>query len=422
MIDGILKSIYRHFTMKHKNPFVIRIFAVLSLSITSSSAELLSFTSFEGTASEPVGDVGFPAAIRATTAAGAAPSVASYNAGDQGTLPSAYTFSGFTNVGNFITTQGSPLFSTLATSIPNQTPTVRYFSYLYSLESSGNGANGGGLSFFNGATEIFQIGIAGGSKIRINPLSGTTTTTEGTFITGTEVLWITGKIETAAGNDTVSIRFYKGDDMKSLTEDWTGPQSSVNSTSAFAGPIDTIRFNSPTGTLNPPNQFDEFRFGNTYESVAPGSTPAPSSALADFRSVNSLASDGSQDLLTPANDGVSNLLKFAFNMLGPGPGQEGSLNIPNVTLFNGTAGLPVVGKQAGTGKLEITYLRRKAAGIQSSGVSYSVEFSSNLTDFAVDPSSTEIATSIDPDFESVVVTDSVSPPGKRFARVRVTAP
>lgn len=176
------------------------------------------------------------------------------------------------------------------------------------------------------------------------------------------------------------------------------------------------------GLNNDAMVYDEIRVGTTWAAVSPISGPPPSTAIAAFRTTYSLAADGSHDLLTPANDGISNLLKFAFNMMGAGAGQAATLNIPNVSSFNGTAGLPLVSKEVGTGKLQITYLRRKAAGSPAPGISYSVQFSSTLVDFAVNPSATEIPTSIDTTFESVTVTDSVLPPGKRFARVKVTAP
>ena len=166
---------------------------------------------------------------------------------------------------------------------------------------------------------------------------------------------------------------------------------------------------------------DEVRIGTDYASVTP-SNNTPSTELAIFRSSNGLAADGSEDLLTPANDGVTNLMKYAFNMVGAGAGQATTLNIPNVAGFNGTAGLPLVGRESGTGKLTLTYLRRKASGLPVAGITYSVQFGSTLADFAVNGAATEVSTSIDSTFESVVVTDSVLPPGKRFARVKVTAP
>ncbi len=139
-----------------------------------------------------------------------------------------------------------------------------------------------------------------------------------------------------------------------------------------------------------------------------------------FRTNNGLAADGSQDLLTPAHDGVPNLLKFAFRMIGTGEGQASSLTIPNVQVLSagGTAGLPRMGVD-GSGRLTLTYIRRTAAN--NSGVAYAVEFTSDLSSgsWSVNPSATQIVTGIDTNFERVTVTDSVTG-GKRFARVRVS--
>lgn len=162
---------------------------------------------------------------------------------------------------------------------------------------------------------------------------------------------------------------------------------------------------------------DEIRIGKTFAQVAPEAVSA--TALQAFRAANGLNPLGTQDLLTPANDGVSNLLKFAFNMIGAGAGQTATLAIPNVTQFNGTAGLPVVSRQAVTGRLQITYLRRKAAS--NPGASYAVQFSTDLgiTDpWAVNGLATEVVTSIDAIFEQILVTDSSAIP-RRFARVQI---
>lgn len=140
--------------------------------------------------------------------------------------------------------------------------------------------------------------------------------------------------------------------------------------------------------------------------------------LAAFRSEQGLAADGSQDLLAPAGDGVSNLLKFAFNMIGTDPGQAPSLGVPNVQVvgISGTAGLPRLG--IASGKLSITYIRRKAS--TTPGITYAVEFSNSLAvhSWATNPLATESTTSIDTNFERVTVTDNAVHE-ERFARVRV---
>jgi hypothetical protein len=150
-------------------------------------------------------------------------------------------------------------------------------------------------------------------------------------------------------------------------------------------------------------------------------------ALTAFRATNSLASDGSQDLLAPAGDGVANLLKYAFDMIGAGVGQAATLSTANAAILapDGFAGLPLIGIESGTGKLTVTYIRRKASASPAPGVSYAVQFNSDLTvpaGWAVNPSAIESVTSLDADFERVVVTDSVTATPRRFARVQVSIP
>ncbi len=145
------------------------------------------------------------------------------------------------------------------------------------------------------------------------------------------------------------------------------------------------------------------------------------SGIQSFRNVNILASDGSQDLLTPANDEVSNLMKYACNMIGVGVGQAVSLGIPNVTSFNGTSGLPVVGRDSD--KLTLTFVRRTVGS--DPGITYVVQFSNDLglTDpWAVNPLATESSpTSVEPGFEFITITDhAAAPAGKRFVRLSVT--
>lgn len=137
--------------------------------------------------------------------------------------------------------------------------------------------------------------------------------------------------------------------------------------------------------------------------------------------LTSANSGSAANLATPAGDGVQNLLKYSFNMIGNGAGQDISPTSPNVAtlLANGSAGLPRMSTD-GTGKLQLTHIRRKASS--NSGITYTVEFSSTLAagSWAVNDAATTSVTSIDSTFERVTVTDS-SAVGKRFARVRVSA-
>jgi|GEM_PF-2311966 len=144
------------------------------------------------------------------------------------------------------------------------------------------------------------------------------------------------------------------------------------------------------------------------------------SDLAAFRFVNGLAADGTQDLLTPAGDGVSNLRKYAFNMIGTNPGQATSLAIPNTTPVGptGTAGLPAWNLETNV-VLTITYVRRKTAS--SPGITYVVEFSDDLFSWDANPLANENVTSIDSVFERVTLTDSEARKSRRFGRIRIFA-
>ena len=165
-------------------------------------------------------------------------------------------------------------------------------------------------------------------------------------------------------------------------------------------------------------------YGNVAELQFYGTADLPPSPLATFRTTSGLPADGSQDTATPAGDGVPNLLKFAFNMIGSGAGQTSTLATSNAAVLaaGGSAGLPFVSLGSGgdAGKLQLTFIRRKASS--SPGITYAVEFSNDLASWATNSSATESPTSIDATFERVTVTDSSATPTKRFARVKVTAP
>lgn len=188
--------------------------------------------------------------------------------------------------------------------------------------------------------------------------------------------------------------------------DASGVNGVYNSTGVFAG---------FTGASNSVGMgvrgFDEFSV----------QTQAPSgNGLVGFRNANGLAADGSDDLLTPAGDGVENLLKYAFEMIGADPGQAADLTIPNADVMSasGTAGLPLI-TTLESGALEVRYIRRVLAS--NPGITYTVQFGDTLSDFAPNASATESVEFIDSTFERVVVTDSESASEKRFARLVVTS-
>lgn len=126
---------------------------------------------------------------------------------------------------------------------------------------------------------------------------------------------------------------------------------------------------------------------------------------------------------TPAGDGIANLLKFAFNLLGTGPGQVAALDRPCTTMLapTGSVGLPAISVDS-NGRLTVLFVRRKAAA--QPGISYAVEFTSNLAagSWAENTSATEQVTSIDENWERVLTTDSSAVTASRFVRIRVSRP
>ncbi len=147
--------------------------------------------------------------------------------------------------------------------------------------------------------------------------------------------------------------------------------------------------------------------------------PAPIVSIQQFRAAHSLDPLGGNDLATPAGDGIANLLKFAFNMIGTGTGQKSNLTSPNSGIIetSGFAGLPMVDTDS-TGKLRVTYVRRTPS---NSGITYAVEFSDTLAvgSWVVNASPPPVVLGSAGDFERVVVTDS-SAATRRFVRVKIT--
>ena len=143
-------------------------------------------------------------------------------------------------------------------------------------------------------------------------------------------------------------------------------------------------------------------------------------SLKSFRSVHGLAVDGSQDPQTPAEDGVRNLLKFTFNMLGTGVDKTSELTTANRSTLpaDGMAGLPLAGGKI-DGKPELTYIRRKASS--NPGITYTVQFSNDMSpgSWGTRTAATESVTSLGSTFERVAVHHSEAAQ-IRFARVRIT--
>ena len=116
---------------------------------------------------------------------------------------------------------------------------------------------------------------------------------------------------------------------------------------------------------------------------------------------------------TPFNDGVPNLLKYAFNMNAAGPDVS-------VLTSSGSSGLPqiTVDSSGAEPVLKVAFLRRKG-----SGLIYTPQRSDTLGIFFA-MTGNQTVTSIDTQWERVIVEDSAPPAtlSSAFARVEVSLP
>lgn len=140
----------------------------------------------------------------------------------------------------------------------------------------------------------------------------------------------------------------------------------------------------------------------------------PSSPMQSWAEAAGLSGANAAPSAIPFNDGVPNLLKFAFNMNAAGPDCS-------VLKEGGASGLPmVIGQQVDQQvTLRVVFLRRK-----NSGLSYVPERADQLNSF-VPMTGTQTVTSLNDTWERVEVTELQSPgmnATKAFARVRVTLP
>ena len=114
-------------------------------------------------------------------------------------------------------------------------------------------------------------------------------------------------------------------------------------------------------------------------------------------------------------DGIKLLLEYAFNL------NPISADFKILEAGNGTYGLPLINLvPSGTESvLQIEYIRRKAS--TNPQISYFPEFTTSLTGAEWEVQTAETVTSIDADWERVVVSDLVgtSTSNKRFGRIRV---
>ena len=130
-------------------------------------------------------------------------------------------------------------------------------------------------------------------------------------------------------------------------------------------------------------------------------------ALTDWYALHNVPANGQQTLANPSGDGISNLLKYAFNMAP----SAGSLNQPDLRVLppGGTAGLPDIFKDVNNG-LVFHFIRRKVPG----ALDYIPEVSSGLQTWTPVSLTNAGVSSIDSTWERVVVAtaDSVRQMGR----------
>jgi len=156
------------------------------------------------------------------------------------------------------------------------------------------------------------------------------------------------------------------------------------------------------------------RASNAYEGVSysdytnVASITTPSLYQAYFASYGLTDPAVIAPMADPANDGIPNLLKYAFSL------------DPTVADVNG-AGLPTTTTQ--NGYLTISFVQRVVQGVPSPDLTYTVQVSSDLINWSSGPSATSqvSVTSLTATTQMVTVSDSTqtSPGSPRFIRVSV---
>jgi hypothetical protein len=147
---------------------------------------------------------------------------------------------------------------------------------------------------------------------------------------------------------------------------------------------------------------------NPFTIALSGTGGSSQQLLADAMAAAGLSGPNAQPGATPFNDGVSNLLKYAFNMNLAGP------DCRTLVPGTGTVGLPVMRIVSGTVRYE--FLRRK-----NSGLIYTPQQSSNLSNSGWQAASgTSTVTNIDENWERVEIQQA--PGTARFFRVTVGLP
>lgn len=144
------------------------------------------------------------------------------------------------------------------------------------------------------------------------------------------------------------------------------------------------------------------------------STASADEWFQSWASAHGLAGNSALPNASPAQDGLGNLLKFAFNL------NPTRADLRVLESGTGTSGLPrfSIERSGSQQRFRVEFIRRKATELQ-----YTPMITTDLRSFETMTGSTTV-TSIDNTWERVVIRQAVDPAitGKLFGRVAVTLP
>ncbi len=185
----------------------------------------------------------------------------------------------------------------------------------------------------------------------------------------------------------------------------SGPATVSGNTVTLTGSVGTVTIRA--------NQAGNASFAAANPETRSFTVASSGALLGNWASSSGLSGPNTAPEATPFNDGVENLLKYAFNMNAAGPDVS-------VLTTGGTAGLPQVALDTSGAQpvLKVAFLRRK-----DSGLIYTPQRSDTLGTF-VAMTGTPTVTSIDAQWERVTIEEPAPPataPSK-FARVQVALP
>ncbi|TAG08867.1 MAG: hypothetical protein EAZ42_09055 [Verrucomicrobia bacterium] len=219
--------------------------------------------------------------------------------------------------------------------------------------------------------------------------------------------------------------------------EWTGAPFSESyqiwRATAAAGPFSLLRAGHPNSSFTDVEVIDgvtyfyQVRGVNTLgegalSGVVSATAGGAQSDLALFRQQYGIEADGSEDLGIPASDGVANILKYAFNMMGSGVAQQLALDSPNTAVMNadGQAGLPRI-EQTGDMPTRLIFVRRKASS--NPEIIYQVEHSTDLSpgSWQVNAAITETVNSLTTALERVTI-ELPALPTASFCRLKIIIP